>query len=373
CNAGGGPKPTIKPSSFSVITKSTYPTVIDCGLVPCPECESIVGCYDNPTCSNYNLTTTDCASPFVKSQCPNSCSEKCFKTTTLSPPTTTTPICYDNPTCASYSLKLSDCASAFTKAQCPKACDCLLNTSQPTTPLSATPVPTTTTTTTPVPTTTTTPVPTTTVDACFDNPTCSSFGLTASECASVFTKTQCPKTCECIRLSTPEPTTTPLPTTTVDICFDNPTCSQFSLTFSDCSSTFTKNQCPKTCACLTGNNPIATTPESTTLKTCDQLKCVYGTSQINSDGNCICVCNDKYYGPECDKLNITNITSTPDPTECNYLGCSDDDVIALCPITCKVCGGTTFCQSGGYVNANNCQCICPNGFTGNNCETMLFF
>ncbi|CAF1024600.1 unnamed protein product, partial [Brachionus calyciflorus] len=338
CNAGGGPKPTIKPSSFSVITKSTYPTVIDCGLVPCPECESIVGCYDNPTCSNYNLTTTDCASPLTKSQCPNSCSEKCFKTTTLSPPTTTIP---------------------------PST------TQVPTTTITNTPVPTTT-----IPPSTTQPttrVQTTTVDACFDNTFCSSFNLTSTECGSVFTKTQCPKTCECIRLSTPEPTTTPLPTTTEDICFDNPTCSQFSLTFSDCASAFTKYQCPKTCACLTGNNPLATPPALATLKTCDQLKCVYGTSQINSDGNCVCVCNDLYYGPECGKLNITNIETTPDPIECNYLGCSDVDVIGLCPITCRVCGGTTFCQSGGYVNVNNCQCICPNGFTGNNCETMLFF
>ena len=152
--------------------------------------------------------------------------------------------------------------------------------------------------------------------------------------------------------------------------------------------------CPKTCSasCL-GLLPTTSLSTSTTLPTtvtttqdCS-INCVYGTAQVDKNGFCICVCNDKYFGSICDKLNITAVSSSPDPGECNYLACSDEDVIGLCPITCKsklnyficknnlllfiiflVCGGAIFCQNGGTVNFSSCECNCSTNFSGEYCE-----
>ena len=271
--------------------------------------------------------------------------------TTTPLPTTTTLNCYDNPTCSNYSLKIEDCSSKLTSDLCPNTCNCLKSstssTAQSTAPLTSTPVTTTTTLSTTTSTTTTTTRTTTT-----------------------------PST------TTTSSTTTPSTTiTTQSNCYDNPTCASFDLTQQDCISKFTSDTCPNTCGCL---NSTATT----TAPDCTNFKCVYGVTQVDKAGSCLCVCNDKYYGPACDKLNITDIAASSDPAECNELQCLDEDIVALCPITCKskenfkvffcfinfifqVCGGAIYCQNGGSVDPNNCQCNCPPGFAGANCENTI--
>ncbi|RMZ94307.1 hypothetical protein BpHYR1_013611, partial [Brachionus plicatilis] len=155
--------------------------------------------------------------------------------------------------------------------------------------------------------------------------------------------------------TTTSTTTSTSTITTTDNCFDNAECSSYNLTPQDCASQFTQKSCPKSCSsqCLKPAD-------------CSALNCVYGSAQVDKDGSCVCVCNDKYFGPNCDKLNITAVSSSSDPNECNFLACSDEDVVALCPITCKVCGGATFCRNDGTVDYATCQCNCLPNFSGDN-------
>ncbi|CAF0991477.1 unnamed protein product [Brachionus calyciflorus] len=78
-------------------------------------------CFDNPTCSSIKLNAIDCSSTFTIAQCPNSCKCILATTTTTSAPTTstTTVNCYDNQTCSDFNLSKIDCESSFTKDMCP--------------------------------------------------------------------------------------------------------------------------------------------------------------------------------------------------------------------------------------------------------------